>query len=246
MDLIRWFSNRHAFLDYFLILLSFSFIGILIRYLSDYSRDYLLHFCQNRDLFSIYLDYVNNQIPMIHDSLFYIINNNLRSSLIIFLFPLVIFVVISIISERIYPPLNDFFRKSTGREENFTMQPFYPMVKGLIFIIAGIWGFNTFDTYCLIKNVPIQIWLPGFFHAPMEIPTFICAGCLALMAVDYIRVQLEGDNQPKIKKMGLVIISTLKKFYIYMILISLGIIIAALVETYITPQIIVESFERFF
>ncbi|PKL64990.1 MAG: hypothetical protein CVV32_05410 [Methanomicrobiales archaeon HGW-Methanomicrobiales-3] len=122
---------------------------------------------------------------------------------------------------------------------------FFPLFRIVIGFVTIFWGFNTFPFFCLFKLLPIQIFLSMFLHAIIEIPAFLITACLALISVDDMRIHFHETSDFSLKEIINVTIEILEKMWLYILCIVFLILIAAIVETWISPQFLVFSFENY-
>jgi len=84
-----------------------------------------------------------------------------------------------------------------------------------------------------------------FLHAIIEIPAFLITACLALISVDDMRIHFHETSDFSLKEIINVTIEILEKMWLYILCIVFLILIAAIVETWISPQFLVFSFENY-
>jgi uncharacterized membrane protein SpoIIM required for sporulation len=245
MKLSKWLYHEQSAIDYFLIIAVFAFLGLLIRFLYDYYLDSTINYCPALTLPLIYSKYISQDIPRISNSFFTILIGNLQSALIIFIFPFLLILIVLII-KKIIPILNEILKIKTGKEEKFQLDLYFPIMKIIIGIVAISWGYNTFPFYCHFKLLPIQLFLSQFLHAIIEILAFFGIGCLALISVDEMKTHFNDASDLKLKKIIDVVVEIIERMAVYLLIIAFFIIIAAIVETWISPQFLKMSFECYF
>lgn len=245
MKLNKWLYYEQSAIKYFLIIALFAFLGALTRFSYDYYLDLTINYCPNLTLSSIYSNYILQDIPRISNSFFSILLGNLQSTLIIFFFPLFL-LLLTLTVKKITPILSEISMIMIKKEERFQLDNYFPLMKIAIVFVTICWGFNTFPFYCLFKLLPIPLFLSLFLHAIVEIPAFIGIGCLALMSIDEIKRHFTDTSDLTFKKIIAVAIEIVKKMYLYLTIIAFFILIAAIIETWVSPQFVKLSFEYYF
>jgi uncharacterized membrane protein SpoIIM required for sporulation len=234
MGISKEFFLKHPKLSCFLIFEVFTVSGFLTRYSYDFYLDSRFHYCPSIGLDGMYVSYIMNDIPRIHQAFFTTLGNNFRSVLTILLLPFCAFGLISFCIGNILRMVKEepVWYRNTLQE----VAIWFPVVRAGICLTAVIWGWNTFDDlFCDLKQLPAPLVFSQFPQALLEIPAFILAGCLALTFVDETEGTLRAARDFTLKNVAGLLSMTVKKYAGYIILILVGILVAAVVETWVTP-----------
>jgi hypothetical protein len=227
--------HGHPKLSYFLIFAVFTVSGFLMRYSYDFYLDSRFHYCPYVGLAGIYLSYILNDIPRIHHEFFTTLYNNCRSALTILLLPYLAFGLISFCIGSILRIVKEEPVRYVEKIKEVGI--WFPFVRACICLAAVVWGWNTFDDlFCDLKLLPAPLVFSQFPQALLEIPAFILAGCLALTFVDEMKDTLRVARDFTPKNVAGVLVMTVKKYAGYIVLILLCILVAAVVETWVTPE----------
>jgi uncharacterized membrane protein SpoIIM required for sporulation len=245
MKLFSWISEKQSARRYFIIISFLAFLGAIVRLTYEFYLDSTINYCPTTNVSTIYGNYLSQDIPRISNSFFDILFGNLQTALIIFLFPLCLLLLTWLIAS-ITPILHKISMFVAGIEEKFKLDVYFPLFKLSTGLVTIFWGFNTFPFFCLFKLLPFQLFLSMFLHAIIEIPAFLIAACLALISVDDMRMHFHETSDFTLREIINVTIEILKKMWLYLLCIAFLILIAAVVETWISPQFLVFSFENYF
>jgi len=243
VNIRSWFFQRHSILNYLSIFLVFVILGISIRLIFGYYLDSVFNYCPNLSVSEIYFNYTASDIPRIHNSFSFILTNNYRANLTMLLLPFFIFGLLAILVGIIPKKVKEF--PEFGFDNFNQIDRWFSFTKMMICLTAVIWGINSFDLFCNIKLLPMILFLAQFPHAILEIPTFLFSGCLAFIFTDEFESEVKNISELNLTQVFHLFCSIIKKFYLYVFFIFILILIAAIIETWITPFVFKNSAELF-
>ena len=234
METLKWFLKPRSFWFYFFVLSIIIVLGIFLRLLTNP----MFFICEKRSLLSLYSTYVVNDIPEINKSFFSIFSGNLIAALILFLFPYFVIFLCTLgnqIEQKYYSKIA------------LSISYISLLSKSISYFLCFAWSVNTFKLQCLFQVLPSQIiFLTLFPHGVIEVPAFIFSAGLGLISIDYLIQELKQNENITLKELGQLFISTFNRVKFYILLILIMIFIAAIIESWITPQIVKLAFENYF
>jgi len=240
MDIIKWFSKERSIPFYTGIILIAIIFGIYIRYLFDS----MVFICENTSVSLLFSNYLAVEIPRIHGSFFFgILLPNAITALCFFFFP---YFIVLLLNAGYQIEIN-----SHGKHvipDFYSLTNFLPISKMLIFIFCIVWGIKSFYLLnCAFKLLPFQIFIFMILpHGIIEIPAFILSVVLGLKSADYFIKEINGRKKMTFVEFKPIFKTSLLLLGFYMAAILFAILIAAIIESWITPQIAISAFERYF
>lgn len=122
-----------------------------------------------------------------------------------------------------------------------------PMKLTVYFLILAI-GHNTFYiSYLAYKTIPFSIFSTMYYpHAFLEILAYILAGTFSLLCIDAIREFIKRDDCLQSLHPGELSLFILHQVWYVFILIGVLLIIAAIIECFVTPEMVYSSMMMYF
>jgi len=234
MEIMKWFLKARSLWFYFFVILIIIVLGVFLRLLTNP----IFFICEKRSLLSLYSTYVANDIPDINRSFFSIFSGNMIAAFVLFLFPYFV-IFLCTLGNQIELKHYDKIALSIPKISFLS--------KGITFFLCFAWSINTFKLQCLFELLPPQIiFLTLFPHGVIEVTAFIFSAGLGLISIDYLIQELKRNENITLKELGLLFILTINRVKFYILLILIMIFIAAVIESWITPQIAKLAFENYF
>jgi hypothetical protein len=236
--LVNILSTRQPFWKYLIcVFLIFSFyigLNFLIQAIPFQSIDFgnNVTFNKTAELEKIALDYTQNRIPYLTNSFWTIFYNNFIASLRILFVPVVIFSVVSLIGKVVsifdesFLKLNSIFCKIL-----------------LVFYFTFSYVVKTFSQLFFVFILPLPIFLTTYTHGIVEIPAMVLSLTFSLVLIDDVHEVFEKYLKSEI---SIPLKKFIKNIAIFITVLTVLLIIAAFVETQITPYLVQKSFEEYF
>lgn len=232
-DIIKKFiCKKNSLKFYFLLMLISLLIGIFLISSLQFTIDPEVGQLDKEELTQKYYEYVNNQTPRINSDFGKIFTTNVISCSITILFPVIVLIVFGLV----------FFIIP----DNPSNLHFY-WLKIPIFLIMIITGYKTFSTlYYNIRYFPLELIFSFYLpHGIFEITTIVLGGVFALIISDELIEKIRKRPNFSLKTGFIVIIDSWKNIAKYLLVVTSLLLIAAFIETFITPYVVKETFKLY-
>jgi hypothetical protein len=196
----------------------------------DYGNN--VTFNKTVELEKMYEDYTQNRIPYLTNSFWTIFYNNFVASLRILFVPVVIFSIVSLIG-KVFSIFDESYLK-------FNLI-FCKVL--LIFYLTFSYVAKTFSQLFFVFILPLPIFLTTYTHGIIEIPAMILSSTFSLILIDDVHEIFEKYLKNEI---SIPLKKIIKNIVISITILTVLLIIAAFIETQITPHLVQKSFEDFF
>jgi uncharacterized membrane protein SpoIIM required for sporulation len=235
---INFVSKRQPFKKYLLVAIIVFFLYLSLNFLFqaipfqsiDFGNN--VTFNKTAELEKMALDYSQNKLPDLANSFWKIFFNNILASLYILVLPIVILLILNII-EKSFSIFNGSLLKL-----NSALCKIFLLSYSMFNYVA-----ITFSQLYFVFILPLPVFLITYTHGIFEIPAMILSFTFGLLLIDDFFEIFDKNQKNEIKTLVLIF---LKNFLIYVTILTCILLIAAFIETQITPQLIQQSFENYF
>lgn len=241
MNRFNHFFEERQKLIYYLIFVSFSFVvGIIFAFiLGRLSTNVDLSSINKTQIITEMLEsYVTIQIPQLSNSFFQIFAQNSQSGITVLLIPGILLLVVIYLLPKL--AFLDPTMKIDESERGFKL-----FLKFMVLLISVWYAFHSFsmqNIFIYFSVLPLNIAIPSFSHAILEIPGMIIPSVMSLYIIDLIyEISQEKNTENKKKETWKLILEVIAIICVLLIIFS----IAAYIECYITPDLTRQAFENY-
>lgn len=230
--IIQILQNKSAS-NYFILAVVSLAIGILATNAILFALFPNIPVYNDAQLSKVYDEYVNEKTPQLAKMFPDIFVNNLRAFWAITAFPFVALLIFFVLER---------YGSDIRRIDSMTL-----VFKAPLILLMIILGFQTFDgLYIYFSAFPIAVALISYLtHGIIEIPAMIISGIFGFKVADVIIENLQSTLGKPIFEQLREVFKGWKHYLTFLFVIFVLVLVAALIESYITPIVVKVAFENY-